>query len=413
MSRQAEAEAAVVQAFNNLPRHEKSPSGLPNHWYFSIRHVELDPPGDLVHLVQPNSHYIHCAGPTNILGLPSPAAKADVIVPLLLDSFIQGINIDPNGAPDPNMPAFAPWTWATKDPELAKAIEKKLKEVGVKGEELCTVQLGDKEQEGVSDVTWAGFMRSLKNKLNLGEGSEDPAEQEPNSTTSCATCKKERSSLAAPLKKCSRCGGPRYCSLECQKAHWKLHKKVCKAAKTGPSTNNEDMDSFNYYNKVAHGVQKAQDLARALNLTLPSGENITEGIAKPIRRLVITGEDTPENLETLLGPKWRTAQASTHEEIRLHVLLDPPRGSSCYALYSGFDKDAPSVSPRPASDEEKQKLQRVRDMQAAIRSRLGSRKEPTMQDMQAIIAGMGQDWTSSLPIYQVAINTMDRGINVP
>lgn len=286
MPSQAEAEAAVVQAFNNLPRPEKSPSGqVPNHWYFSIRHVDLDPPGDLVHLVQPNSHYIHCAGPTDILGLRSPAAKADVIVPLLLDSFIQGISTDPKGAPEPGVPAYAPWTWATKDPQLAKAIEKRLKEVGVK-EELCTVQLGDAEQEGVSDVTWAGFMRSLKSKLNLAESSEDSAEPMQHSTSSCATCKKDRSSISGPLKKCSRCDGPRYCSQECQRAHWKLHKKTCKpsTAITGANTsantaNSGDLDPFNYYNKVAHGVPEAQNLARALNLTLPTAQNSTEGIA--------------------------------------------------------------------------------------------------------------------------------------
>ena len=261
-------EPAVVQAFNNLPRPQTTPTNLPNHWYFTIRHVDLNPPGDLVHLVNPQSHYIHCAGPTQILPLPSPTAKANTIVPLLLDSFIQGINTGPDKEPLPDMPAFAPWSWGTKDPELAKAIEKKLKEVGVK-KELCTVQLGTKEQEDVSDETWTGFMQTLKERVLVDENQE-------RDVTTCATCKKGSSALSGPLKKCSRCEGPRYCSQECQKADWKQHKKVC--GKPPGESGSNMLDPFNYYNKVAQGVPGAQDLARSLNLNLPRGSNATEGL---------------------------------------------------------------------------------------------------------------------------------------
>lgn len=280
---EAKAEAAVVQAFNNLPRPEKTPSGIPNHWYFTVRHVDLQPPGDLVHLVNPDSHYIHCAGPTQILSLPSAAAKAEVIVPLLLDSFIQGLTTDPNGNPIREMSAFAPWTWATKDSELAKAIEKNLKEIGVR-KELCIVELGSKEQQDISDTSWAGFFDTLKNQaLNINDDSENSTSSVSNSTTACAKCKKDRSSLPNPLKKCSRCGGPRYCSQECQKADWKQHKKVCRPTKpsqqasTSTSRSNK-ADAFQYYNKVAYKVPEAQSLARSLNLTLPTEQDNPEGI---------------------------------------------------------------------------------------------------------------------------------------
>ncbi len=33
--------------------------------------------------------------------------------------------------------------------------------------------------------------------------------------------------LAAP-RKCSQCSAVRYCGTECQKAHWKAHKKACR-----------------------------------------------------------------------------------------------------------------------------------------------------------------------------------------
>lgn len=278
-----EAEAAVVQAFNNLTRPEKSPSGRPNHWHFTIRHVDLDPPGDLVHLVNPNTHFTHCAGPTQILSLPSRTVQADAIVPLLLDSFIQGITTDPDGNPAPDISAFAPWTWATPDPELAKAIEKKLKEVGVK-EELCTVQLGDKEQEHVSEETWTGLMDTLKGVVSSKDDSSGNATSSlSHSTTTCAKCKKDRSTLPNPLKKCSRCEGPRYCSQDCQRADWKQHKKNCKPSKPSQqastsTSQRKKVDAFQYYHKVAYKVPEAQSLARSLNLTLPTERDNPEGI---------------------------------------------------------------------------------------------------------------------------------------
>ncbi|KAK6535761.1 hypothetical protein TWF281_000013 [Arthrobotrys megalospora] len=42
----------------------------------------------------------------------------------------------------------------------------------------------------------------------------------PNSCGSCHISKED-------LKKCARCKSEFYCSRECQKAHWKVHKKVC------------------------------------------------------------------------------------------------------------------------------------------------------------------------------------------
>jgi hypothetical protein len=45
------------------------------------------------------------------------------------------------------------------------------------------------------------------------------------------------------LKKCSRCESVRYCSAECQKAHWKIHKPDCKAPKNdGKKTDADKAD---------------------------------------------------------------------------------------------------------------------------------------------------------------------------
>jgi hypothetical protein len=43
----------------------------------------------------------------------------------------------------------------------------------------------------------------------------------------CSLCD-SRSEKGIKMKKCSRCLIAYYCSVECQKTHWKEHKKVCK-----------------------------------------------------------------------------------------------------------------------------------------------------------------------------------------
>ena len=48
------------------------------------------------------------------------------------------------------------------------------------------------------------------------------------STEMCAFCEESPLHAALTLSRCGRCKQVVYCSAECQKAHWKLHKKGCK-----------------------------------------------------------------------------------------------------------------------------------------------------------------------------------------
>ncbi|OJD31510.1 mynd domain [Diplodia corticola] len=52
--------------------------------------------------------------------------------------------------------------------------------------------------------------------------------------TTCASCGK----VSDDLKRCAKCHSERYCNRDCQKAHWKTHKKVCasRAANAAPPT---------------------------------------------------------------------------------------------------------------------------------------------------------------------------------
>jgi hypothetical protein len=46
----------------------------------------------------------------------------------------------------------------------------------------------------------------------------------------CAACGAAKASGGAKLRKCAGCLAVRYCSLACQKAHWREHREACKAA---------------------------------------------------------------------------------------------------------------------------------------------------------------------------------------
>lgn len=262
--------ADVVTSFNRLSRSERTPSGLAqNHWYFAVRHVPLHPAGDMVQVINPESRFQHCTNPKQILSLPTIAAQADVIAPLLLETFLKGLNRGQDGRVDPRIPTFAPFSWGTRSANLARAVEIKLRVLGVRAD-LCTVQPGTKEQDDVADETFGEMMSLIINKTRTGL-----PEQAGHGRLICGGCKKDSSWFSAGLMKCSRCNTKSYCSRDCQKKDWKQHKMTCgrdggiSDGQQSSSTTGQASDPFDYYNKVAHTVPEAKALAESINLPLP------------------------------------------------------------------------------------------------------------------------------------------------
>src|SRR5690242_6727685 len=49
----------------------------------------------------------------------------------------------------------------------------------------------------------------------------------------CAECSAGHGHDSTALLQCARCKGRKYCSSDCQKKHWSIHKKVCRSEKLG------------------------------------------------------------------------------------------------------------------------------------------------------------------------------------
>jgi hypothetical protein len=61
----------------------------------------------------------------------------------------------------------------------------------------------------------------------------------------CASCEENEvldNKNKSNLKKCSRCESVRYCSPECQRAHWKIHKLDCGKPKIADKTDADKAD---------------------------------------------------------------------------------------------------------------------------------------------------------------------------
>ena len=137
-------------------------------------------------------------------------------------------------------------------------------------------------------------------------------------------------------------------------------------------------------------------------------------IRYPIRRLVVTGKDTPENMAILLGNNDPSLVEDIRKMMRIEVLLNPPPGSPMYvvAKVNGYDRNSPIWTPREPSAEEKERLGKIRDMQERITRHMGIRniEFDTIKMQDFLVAHFPTDWSQQLPYYQDAINSMDQGV---
>ncbi|KAI1092948.1 hypothetical protein F5B19DRAFT_452383 [Rostrohypoxylon terebratum] len=223
---------------------------------------------------------------------------------------------------------------------------------------------------------------------------------------------------------CSGCKQARYCSKDCQKQDWKTHKSFCKHV-TSNGTSSASMDCLDYYINIAPYDPKAQALATEIHLTLPNpgypivgSKYPNAAFDFPMRRLVRTGKDTPENIALFFGQKTTEEINLAHKENRMEALLNPPMGSPMDVMARGskWDENCPPLNVRRPSDAEAEELRAIRQMQETIRQHMGSRgvEDVTSNDMRDILVKhFGPRWPDMMQVYQHALNSMDRNVRPP
>lgn len=138
-------------------------------------------------------------------------------------------------------------------------------------------------------------------------------------------------------------------------------------------------DAHDFWLNHAHNDPAARALADRLNLCLPAGQpfGLQALLVYPIRRLVVAGEDSPENMRTLLGEKWELATRKRWEEVRAEVLVTPARRRSS----SSEDDGEVEWNPRPPSEREIVKIAEVKQ----LRREFGVVTEEDEEDSLAIL----------------------------
>lgn len=216
-----------LRLFNNLRRSSVTPSGLPNHWVFGVRHVALNRPGDLVVAVHPQSYLLLQAGPAQILSLPTASAKAAAIIPLLLELFIVGTG-SPGGRQPSDPEPVAPWTWSVDDSELVAAIEDGLKKHRIP-DTLKSLSVCSSDERVALHEAWSGCIEMIGNMTGRSPAEVATVSILPGDSTRCHGCGRGEESFSQKLMKCSACRKAFYHSQACQRQHWKQHKPTCLA----------------------------------------------------------------------------------------------------------------------------------------------------------------------------------------
>ena len=107
------------------------------------------------------------------------------------------------------------------------------------------------------------------------------------------------------------------------------------ARESGLPQNTSDR-KLHYNSKWARLDPLAQQLCRRIGIVL---WHHSTNIKSVLRRLVITGEDRPQNFERLFGPKWKNLVIDDWAQIRSEIIIQPE-------LKSSMDEGAPVIRPR-------------------------------------------------------------------
>lgn len=120
-----------------------------------------------------------------------------------------------------------------------------------------------------------------------------------------------------------------------------------------------------YWNYSAQLKQSAWILTGKIDTKFPVQVSsvFVRTVMHPLYRLVVTGQDTPDNMALLLGPTWEEDTARPHLICRLLVLMPPEPGSVPFRVANILDERGRCTEiwkPRMANEAEAALLRRIK-----------------------------------------------------
>lgn len=243
----------TFRAFDNLPRPRASPNRQMNRWILSAQKLPVDPPGYFVLAILPGECYIQ-AGPADIQSTSTEAEKFETFASLILYAFASSERISITNIAKTIVP-FKPWSWATEDIELARAIRAILRRHGVRRSLLYSPILCSQDEKRILQDVWAILGHIMTDMM----GPKDI----PGDVSRCYGCGMNADSVPEPLLACEDCNKAFYHSPDCRIQHRNQHEPLCCAYRV---INNTDMDPHALIRNVSSMSPQAQFLLRSLHL---------------------------------------------------------------------------------------------------------------------------------------------------
>lgn len=243
----------MFRLFDNLPRPRASPNQQLNRWILSVQKLPVDPPGYFVLAILPSECYIQ-AGPAEVQPTSTEAQKFETFASLILQAFISSERMFATNIQKEIVPV-KPWSWATDEVELARALRAILRRHAVRLSLLHNPPLCTQEEKIILQDVWSNLCHIMVDMMGpkdiLGDVSR------------CYGFGTSADSVSEPLLACENCNKAFYHSPDCRIQHRNQHESLCRAYR---ETNDTDIDAHALFRNVSSMSPQAQSLLRSLHL---------------------------------------------------------------------------------------------------------------------------------------------------
>lgn len=137
----------------------------------------------------------------------------------------------------------------------------------------------------------------------------------------------------------------------------------------------------------------------------------------PLRRLIITNNDTPHNLTLLLGPRFHSSALyqSLYSSTRVKTALVPPVGSTLYDFFYALDRGCPYRRPGPLSPDERKTCNKVYALLSFMKQKIGTLgRKVDDEEINEMIESWAQEDKGDveMELWQMAVGCLDQGLQL-